>query len=126
MSRSDVTVTKVKYRLLEIMYGIEHEIGLKGDGMELVKRVESLSSGEDYIYKVLGVEKETYNKLFKSSLEEFNQILKTGKFTLAGLKLLRWLGVEDEKINVELLVKAIAVIKTTVHFANKCKEKKSV
>jgi len=84
-----------------------------------VEEVLERANKMDDIPKILGIEKKDYTKLVEKLKPELVEILKTGSFTEASVKLLRWLGIEDEKIDVEKLVKGILVIKNIVFLNNK-------
>ena len=66
------------------------------------------------IYEILGISKEEYDTLFRQYLEEFNGIVKTGRFVEASIKLLRWLGFDESKIDLEKLIKGVIVMKVLV------------
>jgi len=66
------------------------------------------------IYEILGLSKDEYDRLFRQYLEEFNDIVKTGRFVEASIKLLRWLGFDDSEIDLEKLIKGVVVMKVVV------------
>ena len=66
------------------------------------------------IYEILGLSKEEYDRLFKQYLEEFNDIVKTGRFVEASIRLLKWLGFDDSEIDLEKLIKGVVVMKVLV------------
>ena len=66
------------------------------------------------IYEILGISKEEYDELFRQYSEEFKQIVKTGKFVEASIRLLRWLGFDDSEIDLEKLIKGVIVMKVLV------------
>jgi len=66
------------------------------------------------IYEILGLSKEEYDRLFRQYLEEFNDIVKTGRFVEASIRLLKWLGFDDSEIDLEKLIKGVVVMKVLV------------
>jgi len=66
------------------------------------------------IYEILGISKEQYDTLFRQYLEEFNGIVKTGRFVEASIRLLKWLGFDESKIDLEKLIKGVVVMKVVV------------
>ena len=66
------------------------------------------------IYEILGISREEYDRLFKQYLEEFNGIVKTGRFVEASIRLLKWLGFDDSEIDLEKLIKGVIVMKVVV------------
>ena len=66
------------------------------------------------IYEILGISREEYDILFRQYLEEFNGIVKTGRFVEASVKLLRWLGFDKSEIDLEKLIKGVIVMKVLV------------
>ena len=66
------------------------------------------------IYEILSISKEQYDELFRQYSEEFKQIVKTGKFVEASVKLLRWLGFDESKIDLDKLIKGVIVMKVLV------------
>jgi len=66
------------------------------------------------IYKILGISKEEYDTLFRQYLNEFNGIIRTGRFVEASIKLLRWLGFDESEIDLEKLIKGVIVMKVVV------------
>ena len=79
------------------------------------------------IYEILGLSKEEYDTLFRQYLEEFNGIIRTGRFVEASIRLLRWLGFDDSKINLEKLIKGVVVMKVVVRERKmECKKKENI
>ena len=65
-------------------------------------------------YKVFIISREEYDILFRQYLEEFNGIVKTGRFVEASIKLLRWLGFDESEIDLDKLIKGVVVMKVVV------------
>ena len=82
---------------------------------EVLKRAEE----KKVVYEVIGISKEQYDELFNKYEKEFKEILKTGRFVEAGIKLLKWLGFKEEDITTDDIVKAVIVMKTIVYYVNK-------
>ena len=82
---------------------------------EILDRAEKF----DRIYDILGLSREEYDKLFKQYSEEFKQIVKTGRFVEASIKLLKWLGFDERDIDLAKLVKGLIVMKVLIHYINK-------
>jgi len=74
------------------------------------------------IYEILSISKEQYDELFRQYSEEFKQIVKTGKFVEASIRLLRWLGFDKSEIDLDKLIKGVVVMKVLVHYLNKSKK----
>ena len=66
------------------------------------------------IYEILGLSKDEYDTLFRQYLDEFNGIIRTGRFVEASIKLLKWLGFDDKEIDLEKLIKGVIVMKVVV------------
>jgi len=66
------------------------------------------------IYEILGISREEYDILFRQYLEEFNGIVKIGRFVEASIRLLRWLGFDDSEIDLDKLIKGVVVMKVLV------------
>ena len=66
------------------------------------------------IYEILGISKEEYDTLFRQYSEEFNGIVKTGRFVEASIRLLRWLGFDEREIDLDKLIKGVIVMKVLV------------
>ena len=66
------------------------------------------------IYEILGISREEYDTLFRQYLNEFNGIVKTGRFVEASIRLLRWLGFDESEINLDKLIKGVVVMKVVV------------
>ena len=66
------------------------------------------------IYEILGISREEYDTLFRQYLDEFNGIIRTGRFVEASIRLLRWLGFDDSKIDLDKLIKGVIVMKVLV------------
>ena len=66
------------------------------------------------IYEILSISKEQYDELFRQYSEEFKQIVKTGKFVEASIRLLRWLGFDKSEIDLDKLIKGVVVMKVVV------------
>ena len=86
---------------------------------EILDRAEKF----DRIYDILGLSREEYDKLFKQYSEEFKQIVKTGRFVEASIKLLKWLGFDERDIDLAKLVKGLIVMKVLIHYINKNKKR---
>lgn len=86
---------------------------------EILDRAEKF----DRIYEILGLSREEYDKLFKQYSEEFKQIVKTGRFVEASIKLLKWLGFDERDIDLAKLVKGLIVMKVLIHYINKNKKR---
>ena len=85
----------------------------------MIKEVLDRAKKYDKIYDILGISREQYDELFHKYSEEFRGIVKIGSFVRAGVELLRWLGVPEENIDLEKIVKAIIIMKVLVHHINK-------
>ena len=85
---------------------------------QIVKRIEELQNDFERIHELLGVSPIEYKNELKKSKSEFLEIVKTGRYTIASLRLLRWLGFSDEEIDFEKIVKGIAVIYSIVKAIN--------
>ena len=76
------------------------------------------------IYEILGLSKDEYDRLFKQYLDEFNGIIRTGRFVEASIKLLKWLGFDNSEINLDKLIKGVIVMKVLVRERKmECKKK---
>lgn len=84
-----------------------------------VEKVKERMKNSNYIYDILGITRDVYRMKTKEYFSELFEILKTGSFTTAGIRLLRWLGIDDEEINKENLHKAVVIVKTIVTAQNK-------
>ena len=80
----------------------------------MINEVLESAKKSKVIYEILGISKEEYDTLFRQYLEEFNGIIRTGRFVEASIKLLRWLGFDDSKIDLEKLIKGVIVMKVLV------------
>ena len=80
----------------------------------MINEVLERAKKSKVIYEILGISKEEYDRLFKQYLDEFNGIIRTGRFVEASIKLLKWLGFDDSKIDLEKLIKGIVVMKVVV------------
>ena len=79
------------------------------------------------IYEILGISKEEYDTLFRQYLEEFNGIIRTGRFVEASIKLLKWLGFDNSEINLDKLIKGVVVMKVLVRERKmECKKKENI
>ena len=85
---------------------------------QIVKRIEEFQNDFERIHELLGVSPIEYKNELKKSKSEFLEIVKTGRYTIASLRLLRWLGFSDEEIDFEKIVKGIAVIYSIVKAIN--------
>ena len=88
----------------------------------MINEVLERAKKSKVIYEILGISKEEYDTLFRQYLEEFNGIIRTGRFVEASIKLLRWLGFDNSEINLEKLIKGVVVMKVLVHYLNKSKK----
>ena len=80
----------------------------------MINEVLERAKKSKMIYEILGISREEYDTLFRQYLEEFNGIIRTGRFVEASIKLLKWLGFDDSKINLEKLIKGVVVMKVLV------------
>jgi len=80
----------------------------------MINEVLERAKKSKVIYEILGLSKDEYDILFRQYLEEFNGIIRTGRFVEASIKLLKWLGFDDSKINLEKLIKGVVVMKVLV------------
>ena len=80
----------------------------------MINEVLERAKKSKMIYEILGISREEYDILFRQYLEEFNGIVKTGRFVEASIKLLRWLGFDDKEIDLEKLIKGVIVMKVLV------------
>ena len=93
----------------------------------MINEVLERAKKSKVIYEILGISKEEYDRLFKQYLDEFNGIIRTGRFVEASIKLLRWLGFDDSKIDLEKLIKGIVVMKVVVRERKmECKKKENI
>jgi len=88
----------------------------------MINEVLERSGKKKKVYEVIGISREQYDQLFDRYKEEFREILKTGRFVEAGIKLLRWLGVADKDITTDNIVKSVIVMKTIIHYVNRASE----
>ena len=80
----------------------------------MINEVLERAKKSKVIYEILGLSKEEYDTLFKQYLEEFNGIVKTGRFVEASIRLLRWLGFDKSEIDLDKLIKGVVVVKVLV------------
>jgi len=80
----------------------------------MINEVLERAKKSKVIYEILGISKEEYDILFRQYLEEFNGIIRTGRFVEASIKLLKWLGFDDKEIDLEKLIKGVIVMKVLV------------
>jgi len=80
----------------------------------MINEVLERAKKSKVIYEILGLSKEEYDTLFRQYLEEFNGIIRTGRFVEASIKLLRWLGFDGSEIDLEKLIKGVVVMKVLV------------
>ena len=80
----------------------------------MINEVLERAKKSKVIYEILGISREEYDILFKQYLEEFNGIIRTGRFVEASIRLLRWLGFDESKIDLEKLIKGVVVMKVVV------------
>jgi len=80
----------------------------------MINEVLERAKKSKVIYEILGISREEYDRLFKQYLEEFNGIVKTGRFVEASIKLLRWLGFDESEIDLDKLIKGVVVMKVVV------------
>jgi len=80
----------------------------------MINEVLERAKKSKVIYEILGLSKEEYDILFRQYLEEFNGIIRTGRFVEASIKLLRWLGFDGSEIDLEKLIKGVVVMKVVV------------
>ena len=93
----------------------------------MINEVLERAKKSKMIYEILGISKEEYDTLFRQYLEEFNGIIRTGRFVEASVKLLRWLGFDNSEINLEKLIKGVIVMKVLVRERKmECKKKENI
>jgi len=80
----------------------------------MINEVLERAKKSKVIYEILGISREEYDRLFKQYLEEFNGIVKIGRFVEASIRLLRWLGFDDSEIDLDKLIKGVVVMKVLV------------
>ena len=80
----------------------------------MINEVLERAKKSKMIYEILGISREEYDTLFRQYLDEFNSIIRTGRFVEASIRLLRWLGFDDSKIDLDKLVKGVVVMKVVV------------
>ena len=80
----------------------------------MINEVLERAKKSKVIYEILGISREEYDRLFKQYLDEFNGIIRTGRFVEASIKLLKWLGFDDKEIDLEKLIKGVIVMKVVV------------
>ena len=83
-------------------------------GRNMIDEMLERAKKSKMIYEILGISREEYDTLFRQYLEEFNGIVKTGRFVEASIKLLRWLGFDNSEINLDKLIKGVIVMKVLV------------
>jgi len=93
----------------------------------MINEVLERAKKSKVIYEILGLSKEEYDTLFRQYLEEFNGIIRTGRFVEASIRLLKWLGFDDSKIDLEKLIKGVVVMKVLVRERKmECKKKENI
>ena len=93
----------------------------------MINEVLERAKKSKMIYEILGISREEYDILFRQYLEEFNGIVKTGRFVEASVKLLRWLGFDNSEINLDKLIKGVIVMKVLVRESKmECKKKDNI
>jgi len=80
----------------------------------MINEVLERAKKSKMIYEILGISREEYDTLFRQYLDEFNGIIRTGRFVEASIRLLRWLGFDDSKIDLDKLIKGVIVMKVLV------------
>jgi len=80
----------------------------------MINEVLERAKKSKVIYEILGLSKDEYDTLFRQYLEEFNGIIRTGRFVEASIRLLRWLGFDKSEIDLEKLIKGVIVMKVLV------------
>lgn len=83
-----------------------------------LREIEEKVGKNELISEILGIDQREYIKLEKAKMDEYIDILKTNSYTKAAVRLLRWLGLDGEEVDLEKVVKAIAVIKYSVVVTN--------
>jgi len=83
-------------------------------GRNMINEVLERAKKSKVIYEILGLSKDEYDTLFRQYLDEFNGIIRTGRFVEASIKLLKWLGFDDKEIDLEKLIKGVIVMKVVV------------
>ena len=83
-----------------------------------MREIEERVGKNELISEILGIDQREYIKLEKAKMDEYIDILKTNSYTKAAVRLLRWLGLDEEEVDLEKIVKAIAVIKYSVVVTN--------
>jgi len=84
----------------------------------MIDKVLKRARKSKVIYEILGLSKDEYDRLFRQYLEEFNGIVKTGRFVEASIRLLRWLGFDESEIDLEKLIKGVVVMKVLIKYVN--------
>ena len=82
--------------------------------LNMIDEILDRAKKSKVIYEILGLSKDEYDRLFKQYLEEFNGIIRTGRFVEASIKLLKWLGFDESEIDLEKLIKGVVVMKVLV------------
>jgi len=80
----------------------------------MINEVLERAKKSKMIYEILGISREEYDTLFRQYLEEFNGIIRTGRFVEASIKLLKWLGFDESEIDLDKLIKGVVVMKVVV------------
>ena len=83
-------------------------------GRNMINEVLERAKKSKMIYEILGISREEYDTLFRQYLEEFNGIIRTGRFVEASIKLLKWLGFDESEIDLDKLIKGVVVMKVVV------------
>ena len=93
----------------------------------MINEVLERAKKSKVIYEILGLSKDEYDTLFRQYLEEFNGIIRTGRFVEASIRLLRWLGFDKSEIDLEKLIKGVIVMKVLVRERKmECKKKENI
>lgn len=77
-----------------------------------------MNEKKNMIYEILGLSKREYDEMFRRFSEEYKEILDTRSFTKASEKLLRWLGLRNEEITTDKIIKGIVIVKVAVQYIN--------
>jgi len=91
----------------------------------LVHRIKKLSNDIHCINDVLGMDKSEYRTALQKLKTELMEIVKTGRYSIASIKLLNWLGFKDEEIDLNKVLKGVAIINsfvTIINIAEKAKK----
>jgi len=92
----------------------------------LIKNIENPDKKFERISEILNIPRDEVSKMMKKNKDELIEIINTGRYTLASLKLLRWLGVKDEEIDVEKIMKGVAIVNSILTIINMIEHYKKI